>query len=706
MEVKKKKFVKTKNLKQSFLKLDNKKKLNLLWKENIENNNFLQRLLKKGQMIPDKIKLMNRLKSSINRNGITNCDVNKNNTELENFEFQKDKIELTYEIDDLLHNHSKSFSKTKKKYYQIKKENDEFLSMYKFCKNNNVFQSKKNIEKDLNEINGKTYEGMEMDDYLLMNDQIDIYFHFLFKTLSERKTYALQGPYKYISRVRKLLNKNNSEENENEYSEYNQKKSNSIGYNKIKYSFYHTKDKSNSKKKKKEKYINFKKKISKQSDKSNKYKKINSAQYNNDEFFHNLNKLNEKSQIFKKKVIEQNNIINKKDKKINNEDNNSISNYYKISSNKIIRYNSNNYNNLYLKKENNLKINLKQDIEQNKIKNFLSSDKNIYKFHRNNIDNKIINNSKINNASEEKKNNLRYSFNQRCNNYEKPNLNKNNIDNKYFIKNVNTTKTILKIKDNILSSQSNKNDNNLTYSNISKKFSNTNRSKTIIKNNYLSNKNNLINNIDWLPKAINISNKNKSNEEIYKIFKNNNNENENLNNLQNILIDKEKKEENNVNNSFHILKKNTLLNESKKRTIFELYEDQKKKLNDKYTLTLSDSGNINKRRKSFNKNACWNEDLFNKKGGRNKTSFLTDTNNIDYLKLSNEKYINCNKNLSLSELINNIKLKNQDSKYYQFMRIHMFPNKNIKKIEKANKFLSNIDKYFIKKYSDFEMLTS
>ena len=118
------------------------------------------------------------------------------------------------------------------------------------------------------------------------------------------------------------------------------------------------------------------------------------------------------------------------------------------------------------------------------------------------------------------------------------------------------------------------------------------------------------------------------------------------------------------------------------------------------------NGNINKRRKSFNKNACWNEDLFNKKGGRNKTSFLTDTNNIDYLKLSNEKYINCNKNLSLSELINNIKLKNQDSKYYQFMRIHMFPNKNIKKIEKANKFLSNIDKYFIKKYSDFEMLTS
>ena len=121
------KLTKSKNFKKAFEK-NGHKKLNLVLNDNlfIDNNNFLLRLLKKSQNVPDKYNLMKRVRTSVNRNN----KYNEENT----IGFNKDKVELTYELDDLLYDHSKSFSKSKKRYYRIKKENDEFLSFINLVK--------------------------------------------------------------------------------------------------------------------------------------------------------------------------------------------------------------------------------------------------------------------------------------------------------------------------------------------------------------------------------------------------------------------------------------------------------------------------------------------------------------------------------------------------------------------------------------------
>ena len=102
MNKQKVKLKKVKNSKSYLIRKDNKRRLNYLFNHELfqENNNFILRLLKRSQMLPDKISLMKRAKNSINEN-------DKNN---EN-DYKKDKVELTYEIDDILYNNSKSFSK-------------------------------------------------------------------------------------------------------------------------------------------------------------------------------------------------------------------------------------------------------------------------------------------------------------------------------------------------------------------------------------------------------------------------------------------------------------------------------------------------------------------------------------------------------------------------------------------------------------------
>ena len=97
-------------------------------------------------------------------------------------------------------------------------------------------------------------------------------------------------------------------------------------------------------------------------------------------------------------------------------------------------------------------------------------------------------------------------------------------------------------------------------------------------------------------------------------------------------------------------------------------------------------------------------DLFDKKRVKNKTSFITGTNN--YSNILNQKYIlNFSKGQSLDLLINKIKEKN-NNKLYNFLRNELFKNEYMKKMENENKYLNNLDKYFIKKYSEFQVLIS
>ena len=57
-------------------------------------------------------------------------------------------------------------------------------------------------------------------------------------------------------------------------------------------------------------------------------------------------------------------------------------------------------------------------------------------------------------------------------------------------------------------------------------------------------------------------------------------------------------------------------------------------------------------------------------------------------------------------LVDDIKSKNKDNKMYQFLREQLYNNKILNKIEKANIYLSNLDKHFIKKYTQFQTLIS
>ena len=86
---------------------------------------------------------------------------------------------------------------------------------------------------------------------------------------------------------------------------------------------------------------------------------------------------------------------------------------------------------------------------------------------------------------------------------------------------------------------------------------------------------------------------------------------------------------------------------------------------------------------------------------KNNGSFLTDPNNLNYSKMLDKKYV-----INLNNLIDDIKSKNKDNRMYQFLRDQLYNNKTLKKIEKANKYLSNFDKHFIKKYSQFQTLLS
>jgi hypothetical protein len=130
MEEIKSKFLNKNKDKYFSFKEENKRKLNILLNdvEFIENNNYLLRLLKKSEMVPDKNDLFNRERTINNitnkKNLITNNTNNDNIVENTIEHNKKNKVQLTYELDDLLYNHSKSFSKSKKKYYKIKKEND------------------------------------------------------------------------------------------------------------------------------------------------------------------------------------------------------------------------------------------------------------------------------------------------------------------------------------------------------------------------------------------------------------------------------------------------------------------------------------------------------------------------------------------------------------------------------------------------------
>ena len=221
------KLKKIKNSKSSLIKKDNQRRLNYLFNHELfqENNNYILRLLKRSQMLPDKISLLKRKKNSIN----------ESDEENEN-DYKKDKVELTYKLDDILYNNSKSFTKSKNKYYIIKKENDEFLEFYKFNKHHksksmNTKKQYDNLPKnnDKNEIeineddDDLCYDAFKNDDYLLINEQDNIFFHFLNKSQNERKYYKFQGPYKYINKMKRYINTKSFDINDNDNNNVNSK---------------------------------------------------------------------------------------------------------------------------------------------------------------------------------------------------------------------------------------------------------------------------------------------------------------------------------------------------------------------------------------------------------------------------------------------------------------------------------------------------
>ena len=696
------KLTKSKNYKKVLDKNSHKKKIYLLLNENINigNNNFLLRLLKKSQNVPDKYKLMKRVRTSVNRN---------NKYEDENtIGFNKDKVELTYELDDLLYDHSKSFSKSKKRYYRIKKENDEFLSFYKFSKNPKIitsnFQkrfksvsSKKQLNHDIQDEELNNYDVLDKENVLLMKEQNEVYFHYLFQTLNERKAYTQMDPYKYINKIKKFIRKNSFNKDDSEkknnhiYKEYNKTETNLsykkdkikdkiefVGHSKIKnknISHQNSKDncKINSKITIEE---SMKNSINKYKIKeNNKNKSSNTITYfkskTNDEYNFNLEKIYKKMGKFKRKD-------NKKE------------------------YNDNAKAHDYIgdEKNNNAIDNHKSEGEMNKSNNkteIISSSK---------INNKIIkiNKEKIINISNNRPVNIKNigSFKS----YIKPEVNRNIVHTKTFSQHKKSIISKLKNKYNF-SIKNNFYQNKISYSNIDEKNfdknKNENENETIKENFYknITNTNNI--NADntintYYPNITDFYTNKKSINFTYK-------------NKQEKILTKEgdknkEKEINEMNDDYfpnNINKKRSSV-VAYRRTIFDLYEEQKNKLN---SFNTNNFTNFKTGEKYFDQLIFNNKkDLFNRKEIRTKSSFLTDTNNINFAKKKDINLSNYNNAKTLNAFVKNIKLKNKDKKMYKFFNNQFYHSKKLKKMEEANNYLNNFDKCFIKKYSDFQVLIS
>ena len=431
------KLTKSKNFKKALDKNGYKKKINLL----LNDNNFLLRLLKKNQNVPDKYSLMKRVRTSVNRN-------NKYDDE-NTIGFNKDKVELTYELDDLLYDHSKSFSKSKKKYYRIKKENDDFLSFYKFSKNPKIISS--NFKKRFNSVSSKkkynhdiqdeelnNYDVLDKDNFLLMKEQNEVYFHFLFQTLNERREYTQQDPYKYVNKIKKFIRKNSfdkddsGKKNNHIDKEYNKTETNLsykknkikdkiefVSNNKIKFkNISHQNSKDNCKIDSQNKIIEIEKKP------INTYKiKVNSK-----------NNSNNTITYFKPKNIDENNFHSEKINK-------KMDKFKRNANKKEYNVNANAHDYIGDEKSNNIDENYKSEGEINKLRNKteinLSSSKNNKKIIK-------IKNENIINDNNNKPLNIKNigSFKS----YIKPEVNRNIVH----------TKTISQNKKSIISKLKNK----------------------------------------------------------------------------------------------------------------------------------------------------------------------------------------------------------------------------------------------------------
>ena len=149
--------------------------------------------------------------------------------------------------------------------------------------------------------------------------------------------------------------------------------------------------------------------------------------------------------------------------------------------------------------------------------------------------------------------------------------------------------------------------------------------------------------------------------------------------------------------------RNNSIHSKRKKTIFSLYEEQKNKLNKK--LRQNNILNNMRKRKTYDQLIFYDLETFNKKREKNKSSFITGTN--DYSNISKKKYIlNYYKGQSLDSLINNIKMKNDHKQLFRFLRNELFHNEKLRNMEDKNNYLNNLDKHFIKKFSEFQVLIS
>ena len=667
---------------------------------------------------------------------------NENDKNDEN-DYKKDKVEITYELDDILYNNSKSFSKSKNKYYKIKKENDEFLEFYKFNKHHKSrsMNSKKKYDNsskdnDKNEIeineedDDHCYDAFNNDDYLLIKEQDDIFFHFLNKSQNERKYYKFQGPYKYINKMKRYIKTKSFDINTNDKGN---DKDNAISEKQNKNSFVRRKEKH----KYKTMYIKEKSRNGKLSPNKNtkirndiikghnfktikinsKDKNITKSSFNNMEKIKTHNNLNiNKLKIDKNMYGSNNKLINVEHSKHINLSNKNLNMHFENNDkleifndikkemknkyenktiNNILNDNSNITNtidnnniNFYTKDEDETKINLKRGL----ITNF-SNYKNNYKINNNNIKNKISFRNKVD-IKNEKTFNRNNFFNKALKSFTKSNAQKKALNNNNATINIcrNNVQIKLKIKNKKLSEQRiiNSQNINVKKSNLNLYYSNLNKYKTInISNNTNSNKS-----LNILQRISNST----SNKSI-------NNIHSNKNVSQNILM---KENENNIEkyeNNYNDINDISLikdfdpksLNKERKGWIFSLYEEQKDKLNKKDERSIP-----NIRRRTYDKLILYNKDLISiKERKNNNTSFLTAPNNLNYSKILDKKYI-----INLNSLVDDIKSKNKDNRMYQFLRDELYNNKLLTKIEKDNKYLSNFDKHFIKKYTQFQTLIS
>ena len=354
--------------------------------------------------------------------------------------------------------------------------------------------------------------------------------------------------------------------------------------------------------------------------------------------------------------------------------------------------NTNAHDNIGDENNNNIDDNYKSEGEINKTHNKteinLSSSK---------INKKIIkiNKENIINASNNKPLNIKNigSFKS----YIKPGANRN----------IKHTKTISQNKKSIISKLKNKYNfsiknnfyqNKISSSNIDDQNFDKNKNETLNENNCMNitNTNNKIN--TYYPNITEVYINKKSTNFTYK------------NKIKKILTkegDKNKEKETNEMKDDYFpnnIKKKRFSEVSNRRTIFSLYEEQKNKLNsyNKNNFTNFKTGKKCFDQLDFNNN----KDLFNRKEIRIKSSFLTDTNNINFTKIKDINISNYNNEKTLSALMKNLKFKNKDKKWYKFLKNQFYPNKKLKKIEEVNNYLNNFDKCFIKKYSDFQVLIS